>query len=63
MSIEVRIPTVLRKHTDGEKKVSGSGTTLRELGDAKLASSAAAVGIGGQADLIHFCHLPSARLK
>ena len=31
MSIEVRIPTVLRKHTDGEKKVSGSGATLREL--------------------------------
>jgi MoaD family protein len=31
MPIEVRIPTVLRKHTDGEKKVEGSGATLREL--------------------------------
>jgi sulfur-carrier protein len=33
MSIEVRVPTVLRKHTGGEKKVGGSGTTLRELID------------------------------
>ena len=34
MSIEVRIPTVLRKHTEGEKAVRGSGTTIREvLGD------------------------------
>ena len=31
MSIEVRIPTVLRKHTDGEKLVAGDGATLREL--------------------------------
>ena len=31
MSIEVRVPTVLRKHTGGEKKVSGDGATLREL--------------------------------
>jgi sulfur-carrier protein len=33
MSIEVRVPSVLRKHTDGEKKVSGDGATLRELLD------------------------------
>ncbi len=33
MAIEVRIPTVLRKHTGGEKKVEGSGDTLRELID------------------------------
>ncbi len=33
MAIEVRIPTVLRKHTDGEKKVHGEGATLRELID------------------------------
>ena len=33
MSIEVRVPTVLRKHTGGEKKVSGDGATLRELVD------------------------------
>ena len=31
MSIEVRVPTVLRKHTDGEKTVTGEGATLREL--------------------------------
>jgi len=31
MAIEVRVPTVLRKHTNGEKKVTGSGHTLREL--------------------------------
>jgi sulfur-carrier protein len=33
MSIEVRIPTVLRTHTDGEKKVHGEGATLRDLLD------------------------------
>jgi sulfur-carrier protein len=33
MSIEVRVPTVLRKHTGGEKKVDGDGATLRELID------------------------------
>ena len=33
MPIEVRVPTVLRKHTAGEKKVSGAGGTLRELLD------------------------------
>ena len=33
MSIEVRVPTVLRKHTEGEKKVAGDGATLRELVD------------------------------
>lgn len=31
MSIEVRVPTVLRKHTGGEKRVEGDGATLREL--------------------------------
>lgn len=31
MSIEVRVPTVLRKHTGGEKSVEGEGATLREL--------------------------------
>jgi sulfur-carrier protein len=33
MTIEVRVPTVLRKHTAGEKKVTGNGHTLRELVD------------------------------
>jgi molybdopterin converting factor small subunit len=31
MSIEVRIPTILRTYTNGEKAVPGSGSTLSEL--------------------------------
>jgi sulfur-carrier protein len=31
MSVEVRIPTILRPYTDGEKSVDGSGSTLDEL--------------------------------
>ncbi|BBJ43447.1 molybdopterin synthase sulfur carrier subunit [Streptomyces antimycoticus] len=31
MAIEVRIPTILRTYTDGQKAVEGSGTTLAEL--------------------------------
>ena len=33
MAIEVRVPTVLRTYTDGEKAVSGQGATLSELID------------------------------
>lgn len=33
MAIEVRVPTVLRTHTDGEKTVSGTGATVRALVD------------------------------
>jgi sulfur-carrier protein len=33
MSVEVKIPTVLRKHTDGEQAVEASGATIRELID------------------------------
>lgn len=33
MAIDVRVPTVLRTHTGGEKKVTGEGATLRELLD------------------------------
>ncbi|GAB3649272.1 MoaD/ThiS family protein [Glycomyces tarimensis] len=33
MSIEVRVPTILRSHTGGQKLVSGSGDTLAELFD------------------------------
>lgn len=29
MAIEVRVPTILRTHTGGEKKVSAEGATLR----------------------------------
>ncbi|AXE26535.1 MULTISPECIES: MoaD/ThiS family protein [Streptomyces] len=31
MAIEVRIPTILRTYTDGEKAVTGEGGTLSEL--------------------------------
>ena len=31
MAIEVRIPTILRTYTSGEKVVEGSGSTLGEL--------------------------------
>ncbi|WP_026930671.1 MoaD/ThiS family protein [Glycomyces tenuis] len=31
MSVEVRVPTILRSHTGGQKVVSGSGDTLAEL--------------------------------
>lgn len=33
MSIEVRVPTVLRTHTDGARAVPAEGDTLRELID------------------------------
>ncbi len=33
MAIEVRIPTILRTYTDGEKAVTGSGATLADLFD------------------------------
>ena len=31
MAIEVRIPTILRSYTDGEKSVDGKGETLADL--------------------------------
>ena len=31
MAIEVRIPTILRTYTDGQKAVEGSGDTLGDL--------------------------------
>ncbi|MFJ3229479.1 MoaD/ThiS family protein [Streptomyces sp. NPDC086787] len=31
MAIEVRIPTILRQYTDGQKAVEGAGETLAEL--------------------------------
>jgi molybdopterin converting factor small subunit len=31
MAIEVRIPTILRTYTDGQKAVEGAGATLDEL--------------------------------
>ncbi len=33
MSVEVRIPTILRTYTDGEKSVQGAGSTLSEVID------------------------------
>jgi molybdopterin synthase sulfur carrier subunit len=31
MAVEVRIPTILRKHTGGEKAVTAEGDTIRDL--------------------------------
>jgi molybdopterin converting factor small subunit len=31
MAVEVRIPTILRTYTDGQKSVSGEGSTLSEV--------------------------------
>ena len=31
MAVEVRIPTILRKHTGGEKAVQADGDTIRDL--------------------------------
>jgi MoaD family protein len=33
MAVEVRIPTILRTHTDGAKAVEGSGRTVSEVID------------------------------
>jgi sulfur-carrier protein len=33
MAIEVRVPTILRTYTDGEKSVTGEGGSLAELID------------------------------
>jgi len=31
MSVEVKIPTILRQHTAGEARVEGQGSTLRDV--------------------------------
>ena len=31
MSVEVRIPTILRQHTGGEARLTGEGATLRDV--------------------------------
>jgi MoaD family protein len=31
MSVQVKIPTVLRKHTDGEAQMEAEGATIRDL--------------------------------
>ena len=33
MAVEVRIPTILRKHTGGARSVEGDGSTVREVID------------------------------
>jgi molybdopterin converting factor small subunit len=51
MAIEVRIPTILRTYTDGQKSVEGSGTTLDELFtdlDSRHAGLRARVVDGGE---------------
>ena len=31
MAVQVKIPTVLRKHTDGQAAIDANGSTIREL--------------------------------
>jgi molybdopterin synthase sulfur carrier subunit len=31
MTVQVKIPTVLRKHTDGQAAIDANGSTIREL--------------------------------
>jgi sulfur-carrier protein len=38
MGVEVRVPTILRKYTDGAKSVSAGGQTVREVIDGLEAS-------------------------
>ena len=38
MAVEVRIPTILRTYTDGEKAVDGEGATLSEVIDHRVAN-------------------------
>ena len=63
MAIEVRIPTILRTYTDGQKSVEASGSTLSELID-DLESSHPGIkdrliegGKNGQGDLRRFVNL------
>ncbi len=54
MSIEVRIPTILRKHTNGERKVTGQGSTLRELiDDLERRSSGLKAALVGEDGSLH----------
>jgi molybdopterin converting factor small subunit len=63
MAIEVRIPTILRTYTEGQKSVEAAGSTLSELID-DLESSHPGIkdrlveaGEDGQGDLRRFVNL------
>jgi sulfur-carrier protein len=45
MAVEVRIPTILRKYSDGEKTVKADGATIRDL---IAGLDARYPGLGGQ---------------
>ncbi|MFN2614185.1 MAG: MoaD/ThiS family protein [Actinomycetota bacterium] len=59
MAVEVRVPTILRKHTGGARAVSGGGSTVRDVIDDLETRSpglrAAIVGEGG--DLHRFINI------
>jgi sulfur-carrier protein len=62
MAVEVRIPTILRTYTGGEKAVSGEGATLSELIDNLEASHPGlkdrlVEAKGGQGDLRRFVNV------
>jgi molybdopterin synthase sulfur carrier subunit len=60
MAIELRIPTILRTYTGGEKAVSGSGGTLAELLDdveSRYAGLRARIVEGEPAELRRFVNV------
>ncbi|CAN5328447.1 MAG: MoaD/ThiS family protein [Euzebyales bacterium] len=59
MAIEVRVPTVLRTHTGGEKRITGDGATLQELIDdlERRNSGLKPAIVGGDGQLHRFINL------
>ncbi|CAN5862224.1 MoaD/ThiS family protein [soil metagenome] len=59
MAIEVHVPTVLRTHTDGEKRITGDGATLQELIDdlERRNSGLKPAIVGGDGQLHRFINL------
>jgi molybdopterin synthase sulfur carrier subunit len=59
MPVEVKVPTILRPHTNGERIVSGQGGTVRELLedlDARFPGLKARV-VTGEGELHRFVNL------
>ncbi len=54
MSIEVRVPTVLRKHTAGEKSVTAEGETLADLvADLETRNAGLGTALVGEDGALH----------
>ena len=54
MANEVRVPTILRKHTGGARAIQGEGTTIREiLGDLETRHPGLQAAIVTEAGELH----------